>query len=133
MNMTKSAILLLVIASFGCSRKVPLGTYSGEKIVMIQRNVSLYRNKPHIWPAKGRVIATNDNLLFVPTPYFGMINIHGRDTTIIRMDKIKRLRPKRWMLLFPFGLEVTTDGGKSYAYVTVRRKKLVQEILRIKE
>jgi hypothetical protein len=133
---TKSArlsILLLTLVSFGCSKEVAYRTSSGDSIVMSQHNVSLYRDKPHIWPAKGKVIATDDELLFIPTPYFGIFNLNGRDTTVIKTNTIELVQPGNWSLIFPFELEVMTNDGKSYSFVTVRRGELSRKIEQLRE
>ncbi|WP_139307895.1 hypothetical protein [Pontibacter flavimaris] len=95
---------------------------------MEQHNVSLYRKTPKVWPAKGKVIATADKLIFIPTPHYGVLHVSRRDSTFINSGEVVGLREKRWMLVFPFGLEVITADSTTYSFVTVRRDELVRKI-----
>jgi hypothetical protein len=125
----KKLLLILTLAGLaGCSRQVPAYTSSGEAVLMAQHNVSLYRKAPKVWPAKGKVIATADELIFIPTPHYGVLHVSGRDSTYINSGAVVGLREKRWMLVFPFGLEVVTADSTTYSFVTVRRSELVRKI-----
>lgn len=131
--MKNSAFIIVLVTTailLGCSQKMPAHTSSGE--VILVRNISLYRSKPHIWPAKGKLVATKNELLFIPTPHYWVLNLHGRDTTVIEVDSIEQLHTDRWMLVFPFRLDVKTDSN-SYPFVTVKRDKLAKEIRRLRD
>ncbi|AKD02919.1 hypothetical protein PKOR_07010 [Pontibacter korlensis] len=124
--------LLLLVSAAGCSKRVPSYTSSGKEVLMVQKNVELYRKKPHIWPAKGWVAATENELIFVPSPYYGGLYINGRDSTFIQLRDIVGLEEKRWMLMFPYRLEVTTSDSSVYSFVTVRRSELIRKINELK-
>lgn len=129
----KGQMLLLVLCCLGCaSGQMPYAA-SGQEVRWEQDNVSLFRKKPHIWPAKGKVILTDEELQFIPTPYYWIFNVHGRDTTTVRLSDIAALQKEQWLLVYPFGLEVITSDGKHYPFVTWRRSKLAQAIEQLKE
>ena len=125
-------LVLLVIVTFGCGGKMPQYTSSGKKVLVVEGDISLYRNKPHIWAAKGKALLTREELLFIPTPYYWTINVNGTDTTVIKLNNIEELRKKPWALIFPFGLSINMKDGTSYSFGTVRRDRLIQEIQLIK-
>ena len=124
--------LILLLGMAGCATKQPVYTSPGQEARIVQKQVELYRNKPAIWPAKGRVVAVEDKLVFIPTPHFGGIYIHGRDSTFIPLHEVVRLEEKRWLLVFPFKLKVITQDGPGYTFVSVRRDRLAREIRRLK-
>ncbi|TPE42710.1 hypothetical protein [Pontibacter mangrovi] len=121
-------LLLLLLIAAGCATKSPLNTSKGKEVLMEQRDVSLYRRTPKVWPAKGKVIATSDELIFVPSPYFGGLYINGKDSTHISLSEIKDFRKEGWMLLFPFGAKLITDADTTYDFISVRRNELIQSI-----
>ncbi len=128
----KLMLLVLVIGAFGCRPKMPLYTASGEKVLVAQKDVSLFRKDPKIWAARGYVAATKEELIFIPLPHFG-IPIHGQDSTFIRLQDIKELQKKKWMLVFPFRLDIITKEGTRYPFVSVDRDRLIRGIKRVKE
>ncbi len=95
---------------------------------MVQRDVSLYRKTPKVWPAKGKVLATAEELIFIPTPYFGGLYVNGRDSTYINLNGVRGFKDKKWMLVFPFGLEVITADSATYSFVAVRRNELARKM-----
>jgi hypothetical protein len=124
----KLAVALLLVGVAGCSKKQAAYTSTGEEVLMEQRNVSLYRKAPKVWPAKGKVLITVDELIFVPTPYFGALYINGRDSTYISLSEIKDFREDSWIAVFPFRAKLVTDAGATYDFVTVRRSEFMQSI-----
>lgn len=127
MKVTGVTLLLLGIAA-GCATKQAQHTTTGKEVLTEQPNVSLYRKAPKVWPAKGKVLFTADELVFIPTPYFGALHINGRDSTYIRLSDMEDLREDSWMLLFPFKLKLTTGAGAEYTLVTARRRELIRKI-----
>jgi len=127
---TKLLLLLLALSTFGCGSKLPMYTASGEKIIMVQKEVQLYRKKPFIWPAKGWVAATEEELIFIPLPHSNLfpVYVYGKDSTFIKLDEIDRFQKKQWALVLPFALEVITKDGTRHPFVTVRRNKLMYKI-----
>jgi hypothetical protein len=123
---------LLIIGPLGCVTKQPSYSAIAGNVLAVQRDVFLYRNKVHIWPAKGIVIITKDDLLFIPTPYYG-INIGNRDTTSVNLKNIDNLREFRSAFSSTFGLDVITKDGKNYSFVTRSPQKLLRDIQRVKE
>lgn len=125
--------LFLLLALMGCAPKQPAYTSSGQEARIVQKQVELYRNKPAIWPAKGRLVVIADKLVFIPTPHFGTLYIHGRDSTFIPLNEVARLEKKKWLLVFPFKLQVMTRDGLGYTFVSVRRDRLAREIRQLKK
>ncbi|MCX2740433.1 hypothetical protein [Pontibacter anaerobius] len=120
--------LLMLLALMSCSQKMPTYTSSDIDILMEQKHVELYRKAPKVWPAKGRVVATADELIFIPSPYFGALYLNGQDSTVINLRDTVILEKKPWMWVFPFGIEITTGEGVNYSFVSVRRNELIEKI-----
>ncbi|SFG63625.1 hypothetical protein [Pontibacter chinhatensis] len=129
--MSAKWVFLLMLGVAGCATRQPAYTSSGKEVLTVQKQVELYRNKPPIWPAKGRLVVIADKLVFIPTPHFGTLHIHGRDSTFIPLDDVARLEEKKWLLVFPFKLQVMTRDGLGYTFVSVRRDRLVREIRKL--
>ncbi|PTX22290.1 hypothetical protein C8N40_101112 [Pontibacter mucosus] len=130
--MSAKWVFLLMLGVAGCATRQPAYTSSGEKVLTVQKQVELYRSKPPVWPAKGRLVAIADKLVFIPTPHFGTLYIHGRDSTFIPLNEVARLEEKRWLLVFPFKLQVMTHDGSGYTFVSARRDRLAREIRKLK-
>ncbi len=122
---------MLVVGMVGCATKQPAYTSSGKEVLVVQKQVELYRKKPPVWPAKGRLVAIADDLVFIPTPHFGLLYLHGRDSTFIPLSKVARLEDKKWLLVFPFKLEVITQDGSGYTFVSARRDRLARQIRKL--
>jgi len=129
--MRAAKLIMLLLGIVGCATKQPVYTSSGEEVVTVQKQVELYRKKPPVWPAKGRVVAIADELVFIPTPHFGGFYVHGRDSTFIPLNDVARLEEKKWLLVFPFKLKVITHDGSGYTFVSVRRDRLAKEIRKL--
>lgn len=129
--MSAKWVFLLMLGVAGCATRQPTYTSSGEKVLAVQKQVELYRSKPPIWPAKGRLVVIADELVFIPTPHFGGLYIHGRDSTFIPLNDVARLEEKKWLLVFPFKLQVMTRDGLGYTFISVRRDRLVREIRKL--
>lgn len=124
---------LLVAFSFGCSNRPPQHTAEGEKVEMLLRNVSVYRKKPHILAAKGRLVLTDRELIFTPTPYFWVLHLHGTEATVVQISDIEEVQRKQWRILYPFRVDLFTSDGNSYPIVTVRREKFIRELERVRQ
>ncbi|MFT2007067.1 hypothetical protein ACMA1I_00190 [Pontibacter sp. 13R65] len=133
--MKTNVIVAIVAALFasGCQSKAPMYSASGEKLVMVQKNVELHRKSPNIWPAKGWVAATEEELIFVPQPQYWPVPVyvHGRDSTFVRLNEIDRFEKKNRLLILPMGLDVITKDGTRYPFVTARREKLINELTQL--
>lgn len=132
MKSAKTVLLLLSVVA-GCTAKQPQQTARGNEVLMEQRDVSLYRKAPKVWPAKGKVVATSGKLIFIPTPYFGALHVNGQDSTFVQLSSAVNLEEKKWMLVFPFGLQLTTEDGSKYTFVTTRRRELSRKIRELKQ
>ncbi|TXK52801.1 hypothetical protein FVR03_00040 [Pontibacter qinzhouensis] len=133
MKTTFALVMLAALFTFGCQHKTPMYSASGEKLVMVQKNVELHRKSPNIWPARGWVAATEDELIFVPQPQYWPVPVyvHGRDSTFVRLKEIDRFEKKNRLLILPMGLDVVTKDGTRYPFVTARREKLINQLTQL--